>query len=156
MSLFAGVFFAETAARQRVVHKGGFDTRHREHPRNVGPRCAALRKLFPGQEFRAVARSVKHPPYAIPYRCLYSRSVPNLFMAGRNISVTHVALGTVRVQRTTGMMGEVLGMAAALCTQHQTTPRGVFQNHLAPLQELMRLGVGRPGRNQVGWVSDPT
>jgi hypothetical protein len=65
-------------------------------------------------------------------------------MAGRDISVTHVALGTIRVQRTTGMMGEVVGMAASLCTQHQTTPRGVFENHLPPLQDLMRRGVGAP------------
>ena len=57
-------------------------------------------------------------PYWVPYRCLYSRNVPNLFMAGRDISVTHEALGTTRVQRTTGMMGEVVGMAASLCKKY--------------------------------------
>ena len=36
------------------------------------------------------------------------------------ISVTHVALGTVRVMRTTGMMGEVVGMAASLCKKYNT------------------------------------
>lgn len=41
-------------------------------------------------------------------------------MAGRNISVTHVALGTVRVMRTTGMMGEVVGIAASLCKSIRT------------------------------------
>ena len=41
-------------------------------------------------------------PYWIPYRCLYSRNVANLFMAGRNISVTHEALGSTRVMRTGG------------------------------------------------------
>lgn len=64
-------------------------------------------------------------------------------MAGRNISVTHVALGSVRVQRTTGMMGEVVGMAAALCKQHDTDPRGVYEKHLDELKQLMRDGVGR-------------
>jgi hypothetical protein len=64
-------------------------------------------------------------------------------MAGRNISVTHVALGTVRVQRTTGMMGEVLGMAASLCREFSTTPRGVYENHLPKLIALMQQGVGR-------------
>lgn len=34
------------------------------------------------------------------------------------MSCTHVALGTVRVMRTTGMMGEVVGMAAGLCHKH--------------------------------------
>jgi hypothetical protein len=64
-------------------------------------------------------------------------------MAGRNISVTHIALGTVRVQRTTGMMGEVLGMAVKLCKQHDTTPRGVYETHLDELKTLMLRGVGK-------------
>jgi len=70
------------------------------------PKCAC-------DAFRSVAKLLKITPYPIPYRCLYSRNVSNLMMAGRNISITHVALGTVRVQRTTGMMGEVPGMAAS-------------------------------------------
>lgn len=64
-------------------------------------------------------------------------------MAGRNISVTHVALGTVRVMRTTGMMGEVVGMAAFLCKKYNTTPRGVYQKHLPELKALMKEGVGK-------------
>ncbi|MDD6100035.1 MAG: FAD-dependent oxidoreductase, partial [bacterium] len=84
-------------------------------------------------------------PYPIPYRCLYSRNVNNLFMAGRDISVTHVALGTVRVMRTTGMMGEVVGMAASICKQHQVQPRAVYQRHLEELKALMRTGVGKQG-----------
>jgi len=99
-------------------------------------------KHFPGAEFRSIAKSKRIRPYPIPYRCLYSRNVDNLMMAGRNISVTHVALGTVRVQKTTGMMGEVLGMAASLCVKHNTDPRGVYQNHLEDLKQLMRHGVG--------------
>ncbi|MBO7654239.1 MAG: FAD-dependent oxidoreductase, partial [Kiritimatiellae bacterium] len=73
---------------------------------------------FPGMEFKSIAKHQLIHPYPIPYRCLYSKNVSNLFMAGRNISVTHVALGTVRVMRTTGMMGEVVGMAAAVCTRN--------------------------------------
>ena len=75
-------------------------------------------------------------PYYIPYRCLYSRNIPNLFMAGRDISVTREALGTVRVMKTTALMGEVVGYAAALCTQHAIDPRDVYQKHLADLKVL--------------------
>jgi hypothetical protein len=100
-------------------------------------------KHFPGQEFKSIAVHKKIHPYPIPYRCLYSRNVDNLFMAGRNISVTHVALGTVRVMRTTGMMGEVVGMAASVATKHETNPRGVYQNHLDELKALMEKGVGK-------------
>ncbi len=100
-------------------------------------------KHFPGEEFRSIAKSKKIEPYAIPYRCLYSQNVSNLFMAGRNISVTHVALGTVRVQKTTGMMGEVVGMAASLAKKHNTSPRGVYEGHLGELKQLMQRGVGK-------------
>ena len=88
-------------------------------------------------------------PYAVPYRCLYSRNIDNLFMAGRDISVTHVALGTVRVMRTGGMMGEVVGMAASLCKRYQTTPRGVYEEHLSELKVLMQKGVGKQGFPEV-------
>jgi hypothetical protein len=98
---------------------------------------------FPGAEFRSVASFGKKNPYAIPYRCFYSRNIENLFMAGRNISVTHVALGTVRVMRTTGMMGEVAGMAAAVARKHNTTPRGVYEKHLDELKVAMARGVGK-------------
>ena len=98
---------------------------------------------FPGMEFRTIAEQVKIKPYPVPYRCFYSRNVENLFMAGRNISVTHVALGTIRVMRTGGMMGEVVGMAASLCKQHGTSPRGVYEKRLEELKALMNRGAGR-------------
>lgn len=93
---------------------------------------------------RADVKKIK--PYEIPYRCLYSRNVNNLFMAGRNISVTHVALGTVRVMRTTGMMGEVVGVAATICIQEDCSPREVYQNNLELLKSFLLMGV--PGKNK--------
>ena len=69
-------------------------------------------------------------PYFIPYRCLYSRNIKNLFMAGRNVSVTHDALGTVRVMRTGGMMGEVIGKAAVICKEYKAMPRDVYEKYL--------------------------
>lgn len=98
---------------------------------------------FPEKEFKSIAVHKAIHLYPIPYRCFYSRNVDNLFMAGRNISVTHVALGTVRVMRTTGMMGEVVGMAASIATAHKTNPRGVYQNYLDELNGLMEVGVGK-------------
>lgn len=103
----------------------------------------AQKKHFPGQEFRSYADHIRINPYPIPYRCFYSRNVDNLFMAGRNISVTHVALGTVRVMRTLGMVGEVVGMAAAVCKRHGVNPRQVYTSHLDELKALMTQGVGK-------------
>ena len=53
-----------------------------------------------------------------------------MFMAGRDISVSHDALGTARVMRTGGMMGEVVGYAAKYCVRYGCTPRGVYEDHL--------------------------
>jgi hypothetical protein len=103
-------------------------------------------KYFPGEEFKTICKTPAIKPYAIPYRCFYSRNVENLFMAGRDVSVTHVALGTVRVMRTCGMMGEVVGMAASICKNRNTTPRGVYIEHLAELKELATRGVGKEAR----------
>ena len=102
-------------------------------------------RQFPGRAFKADTRhQVLSQPYDVPYRCLYSRNVDNLFMAGRDISVTHVALGTTRVMRTCGMAGEVIGMAAHLCRKHGTLPRGVYRHHLGDLKALLAKGTGRP------------
>jgi hypothetical protein len=101
------------------------------------------KKKFADNPFIAVA---VHGPgvdrkkgYPIPYRCFYSRNIENLFMAGRNISVTHEALGTVRVMKTCGMMGVVVGKAAALCAQHNVSPRDVYYQHLEDLIKLLQL-----------------
>ena len=77
--------------------------------------------------------------YPVPYRCFYSRNIDNLFMAGRCISVTHEALGTVRVMKTCGMMGEVVGKAASICAINDCNPRDVYENHLDDLLELLHL-----------------
>lgn len=104
----------------------------------------AIEGLENEEPFISVAVSQNITPYAVPFRTLYSRNIENLFMAGRNISVTHAALGSVRVMRTGGMMGEVVGMAAALAVKHKTTPRNIYRYHLKELKVLMERGV--PGR----------
>jgi len=104
----------------------------------------AYDKGHDGVEFISRASHGKYKtPYWAPYRCLYSRNITNLFMAGRDISVTHEALGPVRVMRTCGAMGEIVGMAASLCKQHDCDPRAVYQQHLDELKQLMERGVGR-------------
>ena len=90
--------------------------------------------------FRTYAQFNKVKPYPIPFRCLYSKDVENLMMAGRDVSVTHVALGSTRVMNTCGQMGVATGAAAWLCKKHGTTPRGVYKQHL---QELLDILAGR-------------
>lgn len=97
---------------------------------------------YPGEPFRSICTHNTHYAYPIPYRCLYSRNIGNLFMAGRNISVTHVALGTTRVMRTHGMQGEVIGMAASICAKYDCSPRDIYTGHLDELKSLMKKGIG--------------
>ncbi len=77
------------------------------------------------------------PIYSIPYRCLYSANVENLLFAGRDISVTHIALGTVRVMGTLATLGQAAGTAAALCLRHNVSPRRLGQEHIAELQQTL-------------------
>lgn len=102
----------------------------------------AFEKGHDGDEFISRATDGKdykyEGPYWAPYRCLYSRNIDNLFMAGRDISVDHEALGPVRVMRTCGMMGEIVGKAAWICVRHDSSPRGVYEKHLSLLKDLMQ------------------
>lgn len=84
--------------------------------------------------------------YPIPYRCLYSRNVRNLFMAGRLISVSHVAFGSTRVMATGALAGQAVAIAAALCKAHGVLPRELGQLQIHPLQQaLLRTGQHIPG-----------
>jgi hypothetical protein len=99
-------------------------------------------KDLKGQEFISKATDGIEYKYSgtywAPYRTLYSRNIKNLFMAGRDISVSKEGLGPVRVMRTCGMMGEVVGKAAAICIYHKISPRGVYEKHLDELKMLMQ------------------
>jgi hypothetical protein len=103
-------------------------------------------KKFPDNPFISVAQHDRRIDrdfgYPIPYRCLYSVNISNMFMAGRNISVSDQALGTVRVMKTIGMMGEVVGKAAAVALKHKATPRDVYHLYWSELDTLLKL----PGR----------
>ncbi len=84
--------------------------------------------------------TIFHPapsPFGIPYRCLYSRNVDNLFCAGRNISVTHAAMSATRVMATCALLGQAVGTAAAIAVREGTTPRGVYESHVAELKQTL-------------------
>ncbi len=77
------------------------------------------------------------PPYSIPYRALYSKNVENLFFAGRNISMTHTAMSSIRVMATCALLGEAVGRAAAIAVKYKTTPNDVYKEHISELQDLL-------------------
>jgi hypothetical protein len=77
--------------------------------------------------------------YNIPLRSLYSRNVPNLFMAGRNISCSHVAYTSTRPMATCSAQGQAVGTAAAMCLAGGITPRQLYQDkkRLHELQQTL-------------------
>ncbi len=92
-----------------------------------------------------------------PFRSLYSRNVPNLLMAGRCISVSHVGLGSPRVQNTTGQMGVAVGYAAALCKQYAIEPRDIYRSADRTLELQARIGGAWPERPRpTGQIVDNT
>lgn len=74
--------------------------------------------------------------YGIPYRCLLPKGMKNLLMAGRAISVTHIAFGSTRVMATCGLVGQAAGTAAALCARHNCAPAALS---LSSLQAALML-----------------
>ncbi|NUQ61148.1 MAG: FAD-dependent oxidoreductase [Pirellulales bacterium] len=89
-------------------------------------------------DFLSTALFKKVPQYYIPFRCLYSKNIVNLLMAGRCFSCSHAGLGGPRVMNTCGQMGAATGYAASVAARHGTTPRGVYENHLDELLALVR------------------
>ena len=106
---------------------------HYPDPKNVA--------LF-GEPFRscAIHRGIKKH-YPVPYRCLYSKDIKNLFIGGRLVSTTHIAFACVRVMRTLGVLGEVCGLAAGICKRENCLPADVYHTHLDKLKALMERGV---------------
>ncbi|MBN2512372.1 MAG: FAD-dependent oxidoreductase, partial [Sedimentisphaerales bacterium] len=88
-------------------------------------------------DFLSEALYRKVPRYYVPFRCLYSKNIDNLMMAGRCFSCSHVGLGGPRVMRTCGQMGIAVGYAASLCKKYNTSPRSIYTNHLHELKDLI-------------------
>ncbi|MBN2093574.1 FAD-dependent oxidoreductase [candidate division KSB1 bacterium] len=84
-------------------------------------------------------RSIKfQQPYHIPLRSLFSKNRPNLLMAGRNISASHVAFSSTRVMATCATMGQAAGLAAAFCLQKNYLPAEIVKerNQLSNFQQF--------------------
>lgn len=121
---------------------------HAEFPDMVALNAGAICLHYPGKDydFRLgnwvwQERNENDPKpdfvkgYQIPYRCLYSADMDNLFAAGKHISMTHVAESTAKRSGNAGEHGLAVGTAAALCNRYNTTARGLGETHLKELQD---------------------
>lgn len=108
-----------------------------------------------GEAFRSFAYHLNMPfACPVPYRCLYSKDTKNLFLGGRLISTSHIAFSAVRVMRTLGMLGEVVGIAASLCKKHNCSPGDIYLYHIEELKEQLKNGVNVPSAFACGGIGD--
>jgi len=91
--------------------------------------------------------------YGIPYRCYYSKNINNLMMAGRDISVTKMAYGSIRVMATCAVGGQAVGTAAAMAVKKKCLPREIGGYIEELQQELLKDDCFIPGKKNLD-VSD--
>lgn len=89
--------------------------------------------------------------YQIPFRCLYSKNIDNLFLAGRIISASHVAFASSRVMATSAYVAQAVGIAAKVCLAHDLSPSGILKaNKIGELQRLLQ----KSGQHIPGFALD--
>jgi len=84
--------------------------------------------------------------HSVPLRCLYAADVENLWLAGRDISVTHVALGGARLMASCGLQGEAIGIAAVRAQARSWTCRETASTEIKSIQQqILKNGGYIPG-----------
>ena len=121
---------------QDIVKNTNFPDSVVEEIREVDVHFQKVLKGLP-VDYISEAMFMKAGTYYVPFRCLYSKDIGNLMMAGRCFSTSHVALGGPRVQKTCAQMGVATGYAAALCKKYGKSPREVGQDHIKELREMV-------------------
>ena len=122
---------------------------HKSFPDAVVKNGAAFCLHYPGDkkyEFR-----LKHwvwderdgKDYDVPFRSLYSCNIDNILMAGKHISVTHVAGSSTKFMGNGCQHAIATAAAASLCRKYKKTPREVGTAHIRELQKLIATFTGR-------------
>ena len=74
--------------------------------------------------------------YTIPYGCYVAKEMDNLFISGRSMSASKLAMASSRVMSTCAVGGQAVGTAAAMCIKYGCGTRGVKQ-HMTELQQTL-------------------
>ncbi|MFI3205650.1 MAG: FAD-dependent oxidoreductase [Clostridia bacterium] len=83
--------------------------------------------------------------YGIPHRSMYSKNIENLYVGGRALSVSHMALSSTRVIGTCAIIGQAIGTSAAVAKKHGVMPRGVNEFMTELQQTLLKDDAFLPG-----------
>jgi len=122
--------------------------RHRSFPDTVAINSGLFCLHYPGKEHDFRLGHWQWVPvgsFEVPFRCLHSHNVGNLMMAGKHISVTHVAGAATKTMLNGGQHGVAVGAAAFLCKKYGVMPRDVYKRHISELREIVTNPVNLQG-----------
>ena len=80
-------------------------------------------------------------------RSLISKDADNLLMAGRCMSADQLALSSARVSTSSSMMGQAIGIAAAMTVLKKTKIRNLDYNEIK--QEVLKRGAQLDVKQQI-------
>ena len=121
-----------------VREKDVIDHRQFEDAIGIATWSVDLHRKDGNSGFIAATTHHRYGRWWMPYRSLCCRDVPNLFLAGRCASYTHVAFGSSRVMHAGGQQGVAAGYAASLCKKYACRPREIYRD-AAKTAELQAL-----------------
>ncbi|MHB1460255.1 MAG: FAD-dependent oxidoreductase [Armatimonadota bacterium] len=75
--------------------------------------------------------------YQIPLRSCYCRDFNNLYLAGRNISASHITFASTRIMATCASIGQAVGTAAALGLHQNLAPQQIVAQQMPLLQQQL-------------------
>ena len=91
---------------------------------------------YPGKDWPLAPKSIRWggrwtgTPFCIPFESLFSDAVPNLLMADKGFSVSHMANGATRLQPLILNIGQAAGLAAAMAVCDSCLPVDLPVQHL--------------------------
>lgn len=77
-------------------------------------------------------------PFEIPLRCLYSADLDNVMMAGKHISVTHIAGSATKFMGNGAQHAIATAAATAVCMKYDTSPRELLDVHFDEVRQAVR------------------
>jgi hypothetical protein len=93
----------------------------------------------PGGVYAAEVNCIQIPvfAYTIPLRCLYHQDFPNIFFAGRDISASHAAFSSSRIQNTCALTGHAAGAAASYAVSQNRPPANFDTADIQALRQIL-------------------
>lgn len=92
---------------------------------------------------KAIGGNLQGSCYGIPYRCLTPKTVKNLLVCGRCISVDHISHASTRIQGTCVITGQAAGTAAAIAISDNVSVQDVEVKKLQNTLESNGMYLGR-------------